>query len=258
MEQPGKICISSVLCWITSIMMAVALYMVFIYAPEEKTMGVVQRIFYFHVSSAWIAFLAFFIVMVSSVGFLLTRKARWDILAHASAEIGTLFCSFVMLTGPLWAKPVWNVWWTWDMRLTTTLVLWLMYAGYLMLRRYSEGERGAVHAAVFGIIAFLDVPFVYFSVQWWRGMHPGAVVTSKNGGLAPEMLTTLFVCLVTFLFLFLYLLQHRVAITKMEADIDKIYRSLNEHHVHKGFLVENENFVIEEYHVDYNRGRKKS
>ena len=238
-------------------LMAVALYMVFIYAPEEKTMGVVQRIFYFHVSSAWIAFLAFFMVMVASVSFLLTRKARWDALARASAEIGTLFCTFVMLTGPLWAKPVWNVWWTWDMRLTTTLVLWLMYAGYLMLRKYSMGERGAVHAAVFGIIAFLDVPFVYFSVSWWRGLHP-THLASKSGGLTPEMLATLFVCFVTFFCLFLYLLQHRLFIMKMEGEIDKIYRSLNEHHVHQGLLVENQNFVIEEYDVDYNRGRKKS
>ncbi len=95
--------------------------------------------------------------------YLMTGNVRWDTWAYASAEIGTVFCTLVLITGPLWAKPVWNTWWTWDMRLTTTLILWLMYLGYLMLRSTIEGERGAKYAAVFGIIAFLDVPFVYFS-----------------------------------------------------------------------------------------------
>ena len=257
MNSSGKICVSMVLCWLTSLAMAVALYMVFIHAPEEKTMGAVQRIFYFHVSSAWIAFLAFFIVMIASIAYLRTQLVKWDILAHASAEIGTLFCSLVLLTGPLWAKPVWNVWWTWDMRLTTTLVLWLMYVGYLMLRRHVEGARGAKYAAVFGIVAFLDVPFVFFSIRWWRGMHPGHLVAPKSGGLEPAMLVTLLICLGTFLLLYLFLLQLRVELALLELEIEKIYRSIDGHHVKRGMLVENENYVIEEYNVDYEMERKR-
>jgi len=248
MKEINGFCVSTFLCWVSSLLMAVALYLVFFYAPTEQTMGVVQRIFYFHVSAAWIAFLAFFIVMVASVAYLMGKDAKWDRLAYASAEIGTLFCTIVMLTGPLWAKPVWNVWWSWDMRLTTTLVLWLMYLGYLMLRRYAEGERGAKYAAVFGIFAFLDVPFVYFSVKWWRTLHPGFVVASGGeGGLAPGMLATLLFCLVTFFTLFLYLLQYRVALMNLEIELDKIREAIFEQSAPRGLPVENQDFVIEEY-----------
>lgn len=228
--------------------MAVAIFMVFLYAPTEQTMGDVQRIFYFHVSSAWIAFLAFFLVMLMSVAYLLTGNVRWDMWAHASAEIGTLFCTLVLLTGPLWAKPVWNTWWTWDMRLTTTLILWLMYVGYLMLRSSVEGERGAKYAAVFGIIAFLDVPFVYFSIRWWRTLHPAPVIAGESGsGLAPEMLLTLLVCLVTFMCLFTYLLQQRIALAQMERDLEQIRQTIFEQNTPYGILIENQDFIIEEY-----------
>ena len=228
--------------------MAVAIYMVFLYAPTEKSMGEVQRIFYFHVSSAWIAFLAFFIVMIASVGYLITGKTCWDMWAHSSAEVGTLFCTLILVTGPLWAKPVWNTWWTWDMRLTTSLILWLMYVGYLMLRAQVKGERGAKYAAVFGIIAFIDVPFVYFSIRWWRTLHPAPVIAGKAGsGLAPEMLMTLFFCLGTFLCLFIYLLQHRIALMQMNIELDAIRQVLFEQHTQRDVLIENQNFVIEEY-----------
>lgn len=243
---------STFLCWATCIALAGSLYMVFFYAPIEKTMGVAQRIFYFHVPSAWIAFLAFFIVMVASIAYLRTNLRKWDILAYASAEIGTLFCTIVLVTGTLWAKSAWNVWWTWDLRLTTTLVLWLMYAGYLMLRKYVEGERGAKYAAVFGIIAFLDVPCVYFSIRWWRTLHPRAVIMGERGaGLDPAMLTTLLVSLVAFMVFYWYLLQHRVAIERMEDDLEKVRRVIADHeheqNLRNHVLVENENFVIEDY-----------
>ncbi|MFQ6002019.1 MAG: cytochrome c biogenesis protein, partial [Anaerolineae bacterium] len=125
--------IASVACFLA---MTLALYMVFIYAPIEKTMGVVQKIFYFHVSSAWVSFLAFFIVFLASFAYLLRPKRKLDILASSAAEIGLVFCTIVLVTGPIWAKPVWGIWWTWDARLTFTLVLWLIYVSYLMLRRY--------------------------------------------------------------------------------------------------------------------------
>jgi heme exporter protein C len=242
--------ISIALCWITCITIAISLYMAFFYAPTEKVMGEIQRIFYVHVSSAWIAFLAFFIVMVASIAYLRTNLRKWDILAYASAEVGTLFCTLVLVTGPLWAKPVWNVWWTWDLRLTTTLVLWLMYMGYLMLRRYVERERSAKYAAVFGIIAFLDVPFVYFSIRWWRTLHPAPVfIGGRGSGLEPEMLVTLLVCVIAFMFLFSYLLQHRMAIEHIEDELEELRRIITEREqgMHRDFLIENENFIIEDY-----------
>jgi heme exporter protein C len=242
--------VSMILCGITCCLLAISLYLVFFYAPTEQVMGDVQRIFYFHVSSAWIAFLAFFLVMVASIKYLRTNQRKWDVLAYASAEIGTLFCTVVLLTGPLWAKPVWNVWWTWDLRLTTTLVLWLMYMGYLLLRKYVEGERGAKYAAVFGIIAFLDVPFVYFSIRVWRTLHPAPVIMGgKGAGLAPEMLTTLLVCVITFMCLFAYLLQHRITIISIQDELEELRRTIaeREQDMRGDILIENENFIIEDY-----------
>ena len=162
---------------LTFLLIEGALYMALLQAPTERTMGDVQRIFYFHVPSAWVSFLAFFIVCIASIAFLRTGKAQWDRLAASSAEIGILFITLVLLTGPLWAKPVWNVYWTWDARLTTSLILWLIYIAYMMVRRYtSDPERGAKFAAVFGIIGFLDVPIVYMSIRWWRTLHPAPVI----------------------------------------------------------------------------------
>ena len=125
------------LCGLGCALMLGALYMVFVYAPTEKEMGVVQRIFYFHVASAWVSFLAFLVVFVFSILYLRTRSMRWDAIAYASAEVGTVFTTLVLITGPMWAKAVWGIWWTWDARLTTTLVLWLTYAAYLLVRKYS-------------------------------------------------------------------------------------------------------------------------
>ena len=164
----------AVLCFL---LVEIALYLALIYAPQEATMGDVQRIFYFHVAAGWVSFLAFFVVFICGIIFLKTGSARWDRLALSSAELGVLFLTMVLLTGPLWAKPVWNTWWSWDARLTTSLVLWLIYVAYLMVRHYaSDRERGARFAAVFGIIGFLDVPIVYMSIRWWRtltGPAPG-------------------------------------------------------------------------------------
>ena len=230
-------------------MMAVALYMVFFYVPPEKTRGVVQRIFYFHVSSAWITVLAFFLVMVASIGYLISGKKRWDTLAHASAEIGTLFCTLVLITGILWAKPVWNTWWTWDTRLTTILLLWLIYLGYLIVRTYTEGERSAKYMAVFGIIAFIDVPVVvYLSFRWWQIRHSTPIISVIVGfGVAPEMWLPPFVCLVTFGGLFVYLLQHRIALETMKVDLEKIRQTLTDQYAQQGVFVENHDFIIEEY-----------
>src|SRR5207249_1571180 len=161
----------------TLLSLSLSLAAIFLYAPTERVQGQVQRIFYLHLPLAWIAYLAFFIVFVSSVLYLWKRAARWDLLGQAAAEVGLIFTSLVLITGSLWARPVWGTWWSWDARLTTTLVLWFIYVGYLMLRSYVvEERRAARYAAVLGIVGFLDVPLIHQSVTWWRTLHPEPVV----------------------------------------------------------------------------------
>ena len=162
--------------------MLAALWLVFIAVPTEREMGIVQRIFYFHVASAWVAFLGFFLVAGASAVYLLNGSAGADRLAQAGGEIGVLFCTLVLVTGPLWARPIWGVWWTWDPRLTMTVILWAIYASYLMLRAFG-GDDDAVrrYAAVLGIIGVLDIPIIMVSVRLLRGIHP-AVITRNQGG----------------------------------------------------------------------------
>ncbi len=198
-----------VLAPVTVLNIAVGLYMALFYAPREATMGDAQRIFYFHVPSAWVGFLAFFVVFVGSVLFLLKRDHKWDALARSSAEIGVIFTTLVLLTGPLWAKAAWGTYWVWDARLTTTLILWLVYIGYLMLRAAVDDTRRARMSAVIGIIGFLDVPIIYLSVTWWRTMHPTLLV-GEPGGLAPAMTQTLMVALLSFTLLYVWLMLVRV------------------------------------------------
>ena len=186
-----------------------ALYGAFLMAPKERVMGNIQRIFYFHVPSAMMCFLGFGIVCVGSAFYLGTRNRRWDVLAHSAAELGVLFCTIVLVTGPIWARPVWGTWWTWETRLTLTLLLWLIYVAYLMLRMYvEEPEQRARFAAVLGIIGFMVVPFVYFSVYLWGGLHPRNVLRREN--LHPVMGRVFLFNILTFLGLFAVLLTQRV------------------------------------------------
>ena len=170
-------------------------YLIWDYAPIEQTMGHAQKIFYVHVPLAWWGLIAFFTVFASGILFLWKRNPFFDQLAGVAAETGVLFAGLALITGSLWARSAWGVWWTWDPRLTTTLIMWFVYAGYLVVRVAGpSGERGAAIRAVLGIAAFLDVPLVFLSARLWRGIHPGAMASS-GGGLEPEMLTTLLVCL---------------------------------------------------------------
>lgn len=174
-------------------LMAVGQYAIWFYAPEEMTMGVVQKIFYFHLPLAWWSFVAFFGVCAASVLVLLTGKEKWDVLAGTLAEVGVLFSGLALVSGSLWGRAAWNAWWTWDPRLSTTLVMWFVYAGYLVLRASDAGGvRGARMRAVLGIVAFVDVPLVFLSARLWRSIHP-AVLASKSGGLEPEMWTTVWI-----------------------------------------------------------------
>jgi len=206
------------------ITMLAALAMIFFYAPIESEMGIVQKIFYFHVPLAWNAFLGFAIVFFASFRYLATRDPKWDARAVAAAEVGVLFTTLVLITGPIWAKPVWGIWWTWDARLTLTFVLWLIYMGYLMLRRYIESpERRAVLAAVVGVTGFVDVPLVYFAIRWWRTQHPQPVIMGgEDSGLDPKMATTLWVSTAAYLLLFTVLYRRRLALEHLRNDLDSL------------------------------------
>src|SRR5437764_3424941 len=166
----------SILAVVTALLLSLALYEALIGAPTEQTMGDVQRIFYYHVPSAWTAFLLFLINFVASVWYLVWRSVKADIIALVSAEVGVVFCTVVLVTGSIWARPVWGIWWTWDMRLTLTLVLWLIYVAYLVLRRFSSGTQTPLIAAVLAVFGALDVPLVYFSIWYFRTQHPSPVI----------------------------------------------------------------------------------
>ena len=176
-----------ILAAVTALLLSFALYEALIAAPTEQTMGNVQRIFYYHVPSAWTAFVLFLINFVSSILYLIRRNAKADILAYVSAEVGVVFCTVVIVTGPIWARPVWGIWWApGDIRLTTTLVLWLIYISYLMVRRLSTGGKTPVIAAVVAIFGAVDVPLVYFSIWFFRTQHPSPVI-GGGGSLDPRM-----------------------------------------------------------------------
>jgi heme exporter protein C len=180
---------------VTLALLAWGYYQAIYVAPEEQTMHEVQRIFYYHVPSAMVAFLFFAISLAGSIGFLAYRRSnpnRADIAdawALAGAEVGVVFCTVVLITGPLWGRRAWGMWWTWDARLTTTLVLWLIYVSYLLLRRFAAGPQMQTLAAVLGIFGALDVPIVYMSNRWWRTQHPAPVFGGSEGsGMDPSML----------------------------------------------------------------------
>jgi heme exporter protein C len=206
-----------VLGWLALLMVAADVYFVFFYAPTEKYMGDVQRLMYYHVATAWNAYLAFGLVLIFSILYLWRREERFDHWAASAAEVGVLFTTLVLITGPLWARPVWNAWWKWDdPRLTATLILWLVYIAYLILRASIEGQRGRRIAAVFGIIGFVDVPIVHFSVQWWSSFHP-QVISSQGVNMTGEMVVTLVFTSLAFMVLFFFLLLARVNLEKSAA-----------------------------------------
>lgn len=206
----------------------IALYMIFLYAPREESMGEVQRIFYIHVPSAITAFVAYGVVALGSVVYLAKRLQFWDELAHSAAEIGFVFCTCVLVTGPLWAKPVWGIWWTWDMRLTSTFILWLLFIAYLMLRSYlMNPARAAVLSSVVGVMGFADVIFNYMSIRWFRTQHPQPVILGGPGsGLDPRMLATLLVSWGAFMCLFAYLLRERLELARTERELSGLRREL--------------------------------
>ena len=270
---------------LTAVLLSYALYLALEVAPTEQTMGDVQRIFYYHVPSAWTAFLLFFLNFVASVQYLVRprpfadRLAKWvaisigigacigafvfplpegvepgsvattglaitgiyflirkyfslqgtDALAVTTAEVGVVFCTIVLITGPLWARPVWGIWWTWDVRLTSTLVLWLIYVSYLMLRRFSSSGQTAILAASLSVFGALDVPLVYFSIWIFRTQHPQPVI-GGGGAIDPRMLHVLLINWIAFL-CFAYLIcwsRYRLEIVKREVEESQAMQDLLE------------------------------
>jgi heme exporter protein C len=222
-----------VLVWATIISILTSFYLIFIYAPLETTMREVQKIFYIHVSSAWVAFLAFFVVFVLSIMYLVTRKRIYDIYAGISAEIGVVFTTIVMTTGPIWARSSWNTWWAWEPRLTTSLILWFIYLAYIMIRQMDGAwDKKARLSAVFGIIGFIDVPIVFMAIRWWQSkFHPivfGDGPSQKGGGVEPEMLVALITMTISFTLLYVVLLQKGVYLEKAKITVENWKEKLRE------------------------------
>jgi heme exporter protein C len=193
-------------------------------APDEKTMHAIQRIFYFHVPS-WIAmFAALSVVFVANIAYLATRKSTWDSLGVSAAEVAVVCCTIGLATGPLWAKPVWGIWWTWDARLTTTFILWLLYISYLLLRGLlDDPEKKAVFSAVFGIFAFLDAPLVYVSNRLWRTQHPQPVILGgNNSGLDPMIGKVLLLCVIAVMGLMILVLLDRYRLEQSRQEFEEL------------------------------------
>ncbi|HEY6386812.1 MAG TPA: cytochrome c biogenesis protein [Candidatus Acidoferrum sp.] len=203
-----------------------AAYASFYIAPEEKTMHVLQRIFYFHAAAAWAGMTAFFICFVANLLYVWRREERWDSLGISSAEVGLAFITVVLITGPIWAKPAWGIYWTWDARLTSTFVLWLLYISYLLLRTLiEEPDRRALLSALFGIFAFIDVPIVFGAIRWWRTQHPAPVIMGGPGsGLDPTMNKVFFFSVLAMHALMVFLIVERYRLEKLRTDFEVVRR----------------------------------
>lgn len=206
-------------------MLARGLWMTFYYAPTEKVMGFVQKIFYFHVPAAWVMFLATFVCAVGSIAYLITRKESWDILGDASVELAVLFGTMVLISGPLWGRKAWGAYWVWDVRLTSSLVLVLTLVACKIVRGYA-GAASKQIASGLSVFAVVNSVFVYYSVDLWRGTHPPKIVT--KGDLAPQMSETLWFCVATFVLMFVALLWTRIRLGKHRSRLDRLHHQAAE------------------------------
>jgi heme exporter protein C len=222
MKGSGQDWLGIALAALSGATIVIALTMVFVYAPREATMGDVQRIFYFHVSSAWVGFLAFFVTFLAGIGYLARRERRWDIVAVSSVEIGVTFITMAIITGSLWARPAWGTYWTWEPRLTISAVQLLIYVSYVMLRAAIESpERRARFAAVYGIVAFVTVPLSWFAIRWWRTIHPDVLTSGEGMALTSRMIQTLLFSVGAFTLLYVTLLRQRI---RLEQATDVLLR----------------------------------
>ncbi len=222
----------------SGVLMLAALYLALVWAPDAANLTApaeraAQRIFYFHVPSAWIGFLAFVVSAIASLLYLITRRQKWDIWALSSVEIGVAFFAMVMLSGPIWAKPTWNVWWTWDPRLTISTISWLLYIGYLMLRGAVDNpDRQARFAAVYALIAAMSVPINWVAIRWWRTIHPAVVLPGNNSsaqggfGMSADIQTTLIFCVFAFTVFYIALMVHRIKLENLKRRVETLKQQL--------------------------------
>jgi heme exporter protein C len=216
----------TVLTILSAVLVMGALYLALVGAPEanlkSETGRFAQRIIYFHIATAWVGFLAFFVTFVSGVAYLRTQARKWDIAALSSAEIGTVFMLGVLVSGSIWAKPAWGVWWVWDERLTISLIQFLVYVGYLMLRSSVEDPaRRARFAAVYGIVAFISVPINFIAIRLWRTQHP-LMFGTEQGGLSSNMMFAFFFCLITFTIWYVTLMWHRIRLERLRDGVEDL------------------------------------
>ena len=211
---------TTILNGVTAIAILVALYLALIQAPAPVNVNIeaqryAQRIIYFHVPHAWVGFLAFLVTFLGSVLYLSQSQRRWDILASSSVEVGVAFMTASIITGSIWAKPAWNTWWTWDPRLTTSTVTWLIYVSYLMLRSaLDDPARRARFAAVYGVVGFVSVPITFFAIRWWRTIHP-VLFDESNMGLSPNMRFPFFFSVAAFTLLYFSIMIQRVRVEQL-------------------------------------------
>ncbi len=229
MEKPGQDWLGIVLAGLSCAAVLIALGMVFIYAPRETTMGDVQRIFYFHVSSAWVGFFAFFVTFLAGIMYLARGERRWDVVAVSSVEIGLTFITMTVITGSLWARPTWGTYWTWEPRLTISAVQLLIYISYVMLRTAIDSpERKARFAAVYGIVAFVTVPLSWFAIRWWRTIHPDVLTGGEGMALSSSMVQTLLFSIATFTLLYATLMRQRVRLEWAADAVSHIRARINQ------------------------------
>jgi len=209
-------------------LMALTLYLVFIWVPTEQNLGVSQRIFYFHVPLGWLGMISIAVVGIASFMYLLTGNQKWDSLAYPTAELGLIFATLIIVTGSIWARPVWGVWWTWDAKLTTTLILLFIYVGYLMVRAYTpKGTQGRRYSSVVALIGVIDAPIIYMATVWWRTAHPDLNVgpLAESGDLDPRMALTLLISMLAFTVLYFYMLMERYSLKRTEDALDELHQS---------------------------------
>ncbi len=224
---------SAALVGIAAATMIAALYAAFLYAPADIVQGDMQRLFYVHVPAAFTMYVAILMVFITSLLYLQSRDARWDEVAAASAEVGLLFGTMVMITGPVWARPIWGTWWRWEGRLTSFFILWLIFVAYVMMRSYGGApEQVARFCAVLGVLGFVGMPITHYSVRWWRTMHPDPVIMTEGGlgaGLvgAPRMLTSFSIGMIAALTLFAAMFSLRLRLERQTRRVQELRRRLD-------------------------------
>jgi heme exporter protein C len=226
MEQKPRIL--SILDTITALLFGGAVGLVFFYAPTEAVMGQVQKIFYFHVATAWVGMLSFMTAGIVGIYYLVRGKREWDIISFSAVEVGLIFVFITIVTGSIWARPIWNTWWTWDPRLTTVAIMELIYAAYMMLRQGIEDpDRRARFSAVYAILGFVSVPLTFLSARLFRTIHPVIIGTNQPGAegqfdMSPRMLQTFMFSLLTFTFIYADLLWHRFRLGQLADKVEHI------------------------------------